>query len=121
MILTIKITKEVLERSAGCGRINGGGLSGENCAVSLALRDILPKASVATEYIMPFGRFNVTGDLIQLSDEAINFIKIFDGALPSERLELQPFSFEITLPDSVIEAIEIGDVEKSETLELINN
>lgn len=113
MILTIKITKEVLKRSMNCS-----GEEWKNCAISVAIRDLMPDADVFNDCIEIDGL-----PRMYLPKEAEDFTRRFDKLVltPRKRLDLPEFSFQITLPDSVIEAIEIGDVEKSETLEIVNN
>lgn len=116
MILTIKITAEVLKRSMLCGTEKAEDGITTSCAVALALKDVFGKVSVSGKYII----FCDTYQCIETPIAAFSFIQEFDllRETPELRPFMQPFSFQITLPDSVIEAIYIGDMEKSETVEL---
>jgi hypothetical protein len=117
--LLIKITPEVLERAKMCGIEN----TGENCAIAIAVRDIFPKAWIGRNLFFPFcdksgGKSNTELD-VDLPYEATRFITHFDSLTPLERVALPPFSFTVTLPDEVVERIDISQVWKSETLELV--
>lgn len=118
--LKIHITKDVLRRSMYCHPRMDGDV-GKNCAIALAVRDIFPKAHITDSTLL----FNNTFDEeIGLNSDTIKFISDFDDLCnaPEQRLELPEFSFEIEIPDSVINAIGIDEakqiIEKSQTLEL---
>lgn len=120
MKIRIHVTKEILEKTKACkGKI-------ENCAVSEAVREIFPRAYTIILNIYPFP--NSLDDLgperIHLPWQATEFILSFDRAATDElRAALQPISFEIEVPDSVIEQIGISQVYKilseSKTLEYV--
>lgn len=116
MKILIKITKEVLEKTKMC---EADKLS-ENCAISYAVRALFPLAITQRTY-MWFG--NKEGDYTSLPMKAREFITAFDSLFPEERVKMKPFSFEIDVPDSVINEIGIGQVYKilseSKTLEHI--
>jgi|SRR6478609_1597954 len=103
MKLQINVTKEILVKSKMCG-FDSVLNAPENCAIALAVRDIFPKAQVSPVTIY------TEGVNILLPDEAMLFISDFDEANPSEREEMKPFSFEIEIPEAVIERINIDEV-----------
>jgi hypothetical protein len=131
MKILIKITKDILLKSSQCSE-----KVGFNCAVSLAIREIFPKAWIMTNYILVNERelvtcyanivdyFNSEELKIKLPKEATNFINSFDLKSEEERIEMNPISFEIDVPNEVIEEIGINEIYKilseSKTLELVN-
>lgn len=118
MKLKITVTKEVLRRSMWCGTEKQIGMTIHNCAIALAVRDIFPWANILPNSIKPFG----PGFKLVIPHDQFDFITQFDelADTPELRLELPELSFEIDLPQEVIDAINIDDIHKSETLELIN-
>lgn len=126
MKLKIKVTKEILLKSSYCGfRKNGERRRGmskhyveSNCAISLAIRDIFPKAWVGTDNINFRG-----GCKAYLPDEAQVFIDEFDDASIIERQNMVPIKFEIDVPEAVIKRVNIDEVKKilstSTTMELV--
>lgn len=130
MKVKINITKEVLEESKMC---NTGGLTnavGMSCAIAKAVNNLLGNhAWVGKETInihksittymkdthlaIDFGKEIAD---IPLPEEAKCFIKSFDKLTPEERVKMDEISFEIDIPDSVIEFIGI-----SEAKEIIKN
>lgn len=134
MKIKITVTKEILERSAMCGICSAqyefkSVLT--NCAIALAVRDIFPIAIInhASIFFNPVdnGRYlkgkKLAAPRIPLPEEANMFIIQFDVASIEQRLAMRPFSFEIDVPQSVIDKIGISEVtrilENSETLELV--
>lgn len=126
MKIEIKITKEVLRRSMWCGVMDG--LRLENCVVAIAVRDIFPKALIGFNGICSTGWVSedrIPDPDIELPLNATRFIRAFDSLeeTPELRLSLPEFSFEIDVPDEVIERIGINEakaiLEKSETLSLV--
>lgn len=128
MKLTIKITKEVLEATKMCGTGTDLYAVNENCAVAYAIRKLFPIAKV--------GRYEISFDGQQpsfskvrsrLPNAATLFIDEFDKLRDAHeaRLLLPEFSFDIEVPDSVIESIGIEQakeiISKSSTLELIES
>lgn len=122
--IKINVTQEILEASKMCGIEPG--CVGSNCAVALAVREIFPKAWVEDIQILPFfaeGKgINNVDYAIALPEKAKLFIKTFDTTTPEERIELNPFSFEVELPEIVIDKLAEGWEEvlkESKTLELV--
>lgn len=125
--LKIKVTKEILEKSKHCGTIPGVRVI-DNCPVALAVRDIFPKASVIGT-IYPFGfdtkkyERGIKMETIPLTQEVRWFIVKFDEANPSERISLPELEFEVHIPDSIIEKINIDELRplliNHPTLELV--
>lgn len=114
--LRITVTKEILERSKNCG-VTGGNLIKEmptNCAIALAIRDIFPNAFVEIKGIFldakSYLNFYVCKADIELPQTAKDFIDVFDWADPEDRIALKPISFEIEIPDSVIDQINIEEL-----------
>ena len=136
--LKIKVTKQVLEESKYCMYDNHEELAGRNCAISLAIRDIFPDAFVAKFHIYPtkknwyidsYGNFSTkhknTDNVIKLPEVAIHFINDFDGKIPEQRVLMPEIEFEISIPDELIEEINIEELkpllQNHPTLELIEN
>lgn len=122
--LRITVTKEILERSKDCG---AGDFIPTNCAISLAVRDVFPLAAVYGTGRLSFlggsyDKLNNSNSVI-LSKEARSYVFKFDRT-PSERRPFMPeFSFEISIPDEVLNEINIDELkpllENHPTLELI--
>lgn len=126
MKLTIKITKEVLKESMFCPNgINGSCLNAEdfeekkgigfNCAIGNAVSKILLNAWVSTDNIQTYESFEYleNGDpsfRIPLPLKAKEFIKEFDQKTPNERIKMQEMSFEIDVPEALIDRIGINQV-----------
>jgi hypothetical protein len=138
MKLKIKVTKEILERSAMCGYRDGGpdNIIGQNCAIALAVREIFPTAQVCSNFIrerwvpgtLEYCLDNPEqtpecGWFIPLPENAKKFIRAFDIYGPSIRTSLPEIEFEITLTDEVLATINIDQVKEilksSTTLELV--
>jgi hypothetical protein len=131
MKILIKITKDVLKRSAMCGIEKL--YKGDSCAVALAIIDFLPYSSVGKNEVYPFYHSPINyykllpkyEDAIKLPSAAEEFISTFDALSPEQRIEMPEISFEIEVPDSVIQKIGIGQVYKvlseSKTMELVMN
>lgn len=113
MKIKIKVTKEVLRKTAFCG-----GAIYETCAFAYALRELIPYATVGFYYFNFGGYGNV-----KQPDDIHRWILMFDDAGPKERLNLPEISCEIELPQQVIERIGISEVyrvlSESKTLELV--
>jgi hypothetical protein len=117
MKIRITITKDVLNETKYCGPINAG----LNCAIAVAVRDMVPQAKVRTHYI---AFFDTSWNYITssfLPPVAVRFIKKFDTRSPEERVRIKPISFDLDIPDEVIERIGIDQIHKilseSKTLE----
>lgn len=105
--LKISVTKEILAQSMYCSK--SASIATSSCAISLAIRDIFPKASVWCSHINP--KINPARyDTIPLPKEAGEFIKEFDELHPDSRLLMEPISFEIEIPDAVLDQINIDEL-----------
>lgn len=116
MKIRIKITKDILKRSINC---SCNELRTRNCALAIALQEVFPDAWVGLD-IMSFSG----SSFVPTTSEMRDFINEFDGTFPKEeRLELPEQSFEINVPDGIIKAISLHELEtilsKSSTLELV--
>lgn len=135
--LKIKITKEILKQSMMCGVKKEGIFSsriGANCAVALAVREIFPDAWVDGYDILPFlNKYVSLRDFmfkiqerykIELPWDVRVFIQDFDclASTPEERLNMPELEFEVSVPDNVIEKINIDEIKEilktSKTLEI---
>lgn len=99
--LKVKVTKEILFQSRNCG-LSGKEWIVETCAISVAIRDIFPKASVSANYIRAF---QGTNTLIDLPPIAHEFIEEFDSSSPEMRVKMEEIEFEVDIPDVIIEEI----------------
>jgi len=119
--LKIRVTKQILEESKYC--------KPEqylfNCAIALAVRDIFPRATVGADFIRLFNDDIIEVKQIELPIIAKNFIRVFDTCEYKKRTLLDPIEFEISIPDEVIEEINIEELkpllQNHPTLELIEN
>lgn len=115
MKIKITVTDEILKASMYCGT-NAKGVAA-NCAIALAVRDFMPNALVCwtrgylaeAMSIFPFVKNDLTME-IPLPEKAHNYITLFDNSTPLERLALPNLSFEIEVPDSIIDQIGITEV-----------
>lgn len=125
MKLKIKITKEVLEATKMCG-IGDFKLPGSktnivsfNCPITYACRKLFPTCSTCLDDIR-----DKDGSLLiaLLPQEAINFIRNFDNSSPKERIEMEPFEFEVELTQEALDLISIDEItevlKESTTLEI---
>lgn len=123
--LKIKVTREILERTKNC-RSND---LVTNCAIAEAARDIFPDASLCDEYIHTIF-YNDRRDShaskysIRLPKKARDFITAFDFSPAEYRATMSPIEFEISIPDAVIDRINIDELRplltNHPTLELVN-
>jgi hypothetical protein len=124
--LKIKVTKDILYESRFCGKGVGGAKAvGVSCAVSLAVRDVFPLAFVSREKIKVDGAFdNSEYAPIHLPVEAVRYIEQFDTSTISERLNMDEIEFEVEIPDSILEKINIDEIKplliNHPTLKLVN-
>jgi len=115
MKILIKVTKDVLRRSAMCKMDNE---VTTNCAFALALKDVFPKAwaGISTISFAP-------GAYIKTPEKMRNFMFEFDSLTPEERKDMPEQSFEIEVPQEIIDQIGLSEVYKilseSKTLELV--
>jgi hypothetical protein len=125
MTIKIKVTKDVLRRSANCKAIDP-----YNCAIANAVREFFPGAAVVPGTIYPFcigptGETMDTHTIIGLPEAANDLIYQFDACHdPVKRANLPELIFEIHLTDQIINRIGISQAYKvlseSKTLELVS-
>jgi len=130
MKIKINVTKEILEKSAAC-LSNSFKQASQNCAIALAVREIFPRAGVSDTDISTVScneqDYDVNADIgfMELPKSARRFIQNFDRASYYGRCTMSPISFEIDVPDSVIEKIGLDEVRRilaeSKTLELVES
>ncbi|HSZ86429.1 MAG TPA: hypothetical protein VK787_10380 [Puia sp.] len=117
---TIRITKEILARAKNCG-LKQEQFIGDNCAIALALQDIFPDVFVTGDHIHPFGfdQQSVSDMKITLPAIARDFIKVFDSLvqIPRVRLRLPEFAFDISIPDKILDQINIDEIHHIETVQ----
>lgn len=107
MLLTLRITKELLERSIS--ERNKGKTLSEVCPVAQAIRIYFPDQIVGHYYI---------GDgqtiLCKLPQQATDFIKKYDSLKnnPASQLALKEFDFTIDVPDAIINKINISELQE---------
>lgn len=124
MIVKIKVTKDVLERSKECGIHKR--YKGDSCGIAVAIIDLFPSAQIGNSaaFLLSDGpNMQDERSKVYLPISAIHFIYWFDQSNPEQRVLMQPFSFEIEVPEYVIEKIGIGEMyrvlSESKTLELV--
>lgn len=122
--LKIKVTKEILERSKMCQLQFP--ITGTNCAISLSVRDIFPRAFVSTDFIVvdssitPISEDSLyhieankgkyIDEVIWLPTNASEFIDRFDTSSAEQRVKMPEIEFEVVVPDEVIEHINIDSL-----------
>lgn len=107
--LRITVTKEILEKAKHCANDDNVGF---NCAVSLAVRDIFPKAWCYQGSIVfnESDRGNMFMKYARFPESVFRWIARFDNAKPEQRTQMDPISFEIEIPDEVIATINIDEL-----------
>jgi hypothetical protein len=130
MKILIKVTKEVLKRSAKCGYTHSDNV-GSNCAVALAVNELLPNAWVSRASIQLFDSKPTHGStqvddayaIIIMPEVAREFVNKFDLSDYHQRRAMPELHFEVELPESVIHRIGISEayriLSESKTLELV--
>lgn len=114
MNVQVKVTKDVIYQAKDCHTDEINGIyAHDNCPIALAIRDIMPKASVTNKIHTGYNA------LIDLPEIAMDFIREFDNSTLDQRLQMDGFSFTIIIPAEVIDQINIEDLYKSETLEVV--
>lgn len=120
--LRIKVTKEILEKSSDCKVNKEKHLSIHHCAIAVALADIFPTCNISSHFMKPDRSDRL---IINLPPKATEFIYLFDKSTPEERRNLPEIEFEISIPDEVIEKINIDDIRllllNHPTLELVED
>lgn len=144
MKILVKVTKDILERSRFCATTDLlNNKVGQNCAIGLAIFDLFGNNSWVSENAILFFingiKFTQVKSMFSnmdysildkedyqftLPEEVTEFIKRFDSSTPDERLNMKLISFEIDVPNEVIDQIGIGQAYKvlseSKTLELVS-
>lgn len=114
MKIEIKVTKDIIKKAMFCG-IGNGEMVSESCAIALAVRDIFPEAQVSNKITT----WTCKNGIIFIPQSAKDFIGVFDNSTPEERLLIPPFNFEVELSNEIVSSINIDDIHKSETLEVV--
>ena len=121
-VLRIKVTKEILRKTKYCGTYlaETNKPTNQSCAIAEAVISIFPNASVGNVVLC----FDSRSHSSPLPENARVFIREFDTTSPDFREELPEFEFEIEVPESVINSVNIDEVKEllkgHKTLELIN-
>lgn len=115
MRIKIKVTKDILKRAQYCGTA-GYTPAITNCAIALAVRDVFPDISVSHSGIL-----FANGAMAYHTPETGAFIWKFDMSQSGQRPFLPEYEFEIDVPESVVDSINIDDLNNCPTLELVTN
>lgn len=129
--LTIHITKEVLAKAAYCGidaskqfRNKDTSNSADNCAITVAADSIIPGCGTGMGNIY----FPNGGSEISLPMSAQIFIQKFDALKRtfrdpvSDRMNMQPFSFDISVSDEQLDMImALHNVDMDKLLQMIED
>lgn len=113
MELKVKVTKEILKKSMMCGvgfpseRLmtdKQKDYIGQNCAISLAVRDVFPYAFVGDYIYWPFGDTNPSELPIESTHNGSHFIKKFDNLRghPSLRLHIPETEITLQITDEIL-------------------
>jgi hypothetical protein len=125
MKIKINVTRDVLERSKMCGLIPGKERFVTNCMLAVAFKDLFPESFVVARHANLLGMCGMmtAPDCVILPNIAAHNRCLFDGKTPEERVLMSPFSFEIEVPEYVIERIGISTIYKvlseSSTMEMV--
>lgn len=93
--ITINVTKEILEKSSNCSQGFGDESLTKTCAVALAVRKSYPKATVGFVNVW----LNDLNQKATLPSDVQQFINKFDRATPEQRRAMEPFSFQLNVPE----------------------
>jgi len=112
----IQVTKEIITQCKEVGVLDNADIIGNKCPIAVAVKHIFPEVHVSNYYLFPFGMY--AEQKIPLSPVAQNFIKLFDSLsqIPRTRSLIPAFEFEIEIPDTVLEQIDIGELFPQEEL-----
>lgn len=112
MKLKIFITKNILEQSKNC---NSQNMIGQNCAIGLAIYALFGARSwVSLNSISIYDKSIYCKDdfiycfpvaNIKLPGIASNFIENFDGKTPEQKVKMNPISFDIEIPEKVVDLL----------------
>jgi hypothetical protein len=116
VIFKIQVTKEIISQCKEVGALDNRDIIGNKCPIAVAVKHIFPEVHVSNYYLFPFGMR--TEQKIPLSLIAQNFIKLFDSLcmIPRTRSIIPAFEFEIEIPDTVLEQIDIRELFPQEEL-----
>lgn len=132
--IMVHVTSKILEKTMDCD-VSCGSMYGQNCAVALAIIELIPLSWVETDTIFVFNNClqftkqgnintNAAGSVIKLPLVAQRFINAFDLSSPYKRCAMDEISFEIEIPDEALESIDISEVHRilkdSKTLSLVH-
>ncbi len=136
MKVNVKVTKAHFREAINCGLVPGK--ISKNCAIAIAIRELLPNARVNSNYIavdeidsdnnpnyklLTIPLPVVAQKLIHMFDNPILYGKI--TTIQQFRLALPETSFDINIPDAVIDIIGIDEAKRilstSKTLQLVNH
>lgn len=121
--IRVNVTKKIIEESMYCGvelmnhigcaknKINGLDDYMSNCAIAKAIWNIIPNTCVLESVVMFYSETICLG-VSELPKKAVRFIDKFDKLSPTGRLSLEPISFELEIPDTVIDNISIEEITK---------
>ena len=119
MKLRIFITKNIIKQSMNCG-INVplcDAKFGQNCAIGVAIVKLFGmKSWVATDEIRIYAKNYNPGInpiyLIPLPEIASDFISAFDDLIPEDRIKMIPISFDIDIPEELVEKLGLSYMHK---------
>lgn len=109
--LTITVTKDILERSKNC--LVSSEIVVENCAIALAVRGVFPKARVYVHTLAFFGdeiQWLTPYNSVTHSQDMRDYIRLFDASDRTDISNLPQYSFDIEIPDKVLESINIEEL-----------
>jgi hypothetical protein len=97
----------------------------QNCAIAVAVGDLFGRDETRVGIREIHTKIGGTDFTIELPPDAKQFIRVFDSLKPTPeiRLSLKEFSFDVEVPEELIEAIGINQVleilSKSPSLDLV--
>lgn len=121
--ILVRVTKEILAETRYCGNTAHTGLLSRNCAIAQALKAIFPQVSVGHNYVYIQTSRKT---MIQLPSNVATFIYEFDRLRfkPEQRLSLTPITFELNVPNELIDEIGITQlkdlINETDNLVLVN-
>ena len=106
----IQVTKEIIRQCKDVGVFDNADIVGNKCPIAVAVKHIFPDVHISNFYLFPFGMH--TEIKMPLSPIAQNFIKLFDSLcqIPRTRLIIPAFEFEIEIPDTIVEQVDIREL-----------
>lgn len=114
--MKINVTKQNILDAKHCDLTGSEGI-GQNCAIAKAVLSIFPNVTVGSEQIYFWEeRFQLESRMNELKassilpSEAKRFINNFDHSSVRQREVMSPISFEIDIPDIIIDEISIDEL-----------